>query len=215
MKIHATITRVLFPLMFSLMVSLFESLLVSCAQQGGQSSSNSSLESVGPTVELTQPPKPVLLVDLQRYAGTWYEIASYPQWFQRGCNCTRARYSKKDDGTIAVVNSCNRESVDGKYSVAEGTAVVQKDPAGSNSRLKVYFFLPWLRLFGGDYWIIGLDEEHRWAVVGDPSKKYLWILSRTPSLDDAELRRGKSVIESNGLDLTALQWTVQKGCVYP
>ena len=132
MKIHATMTRVLFLLIVSLMVSLFESLFVSCAQQGGQSSSNFSLESVGPTVELTQPPKPMLLVDLQRYAGTWYEIASYPQWFQRGCNCTRARYRKKDDGTIAVVNSCNRESVDGKYSVAEGTAVVQKDPAGSN-----------------------------------------------------------------------------------
>lgn len=200
---------------FSWMVAFVGCLIVSCAQQGGQRSSTSRMESVGPAVESTQRPKPVSHVDLQRYSGTWYEIASYPQWFQRGCHCTRARYSKNDDGTIAVVNSCNRESVDGKYSVAEGTAVVQKDPAGSNSQLKVYFFLPWLRLFGGDYWIIGLDEEYRWAVVGDPSKKYLWILSRTPILEDAELRRAKSVIESNGLDLAPLQWTVQTGCVYP
>ncbi len=164
-----------------------------------------------------QPVRPVEYVDLERYAGTWYDVGSYPQRFQRGCHCTRARYAKNDDGTVAVVNSCNRDSVSGRYSVARATAVVQPDAAsdGSNSRLKVYFFLPWLRLFGGDYWIIGLDEDYRWAVISEPSRKYLWILSRTPVLDPVEMERAKAVIVENGLDLARLQWTVQAGCSYP
>jgi apolipoprotein D and lipocalin family protein len=167
--------------------------------------------------QLDQPVRPVEHVDLDRYAGTWYDVGSYPQRFQRGCHCTRARYTKNDDGTIAVVNSCNRDSVGGRYSVARATGVVQPDAVsdGSNSRLKVYFFLPWLRLFGGDYWIVGLDEEYRWAVVSEPSRKYLWILSRTPVLDPVEMERAKSVIVENGLDLSRLQWTVQVGCSYP
>lgn len=171
----------------------------------------------GETTQNDQPVRPVDHVDLGRYAGTWYDVASYPQRFQRGCHCTRARYSKNDDGTIAVVNSCNRDSVSGRYSVAKATAVVQPDALndGSNSRLKVYFFLPWLRLFGGDYWVIGLDEDYRWAVVSEPSRKYLWILSRTPVLDPVEMERAKAVIVENGLDLSRLQWTIQAGCSYP
>lgn len=168
-----------------------------------------------PAIAMASGPVPVPRVDLDRYTGTWYEIASYPQWFQRGCHCTRARYSKNDDGTIDVLNSCNRESVTGKYSTANGTAVVQPDDNGSNARLKVYFFLPRLRLFGGDYWVIGLDEDYRWAVVSEPREKYLWILSRTPELPDAELEKAKEVIRSNGLDLNMLEWTTQAGCNYP
>ncbi len=160
-------------------------------------------------------PVPVSRVDLDRYVGTWYEIASYPQWFQRGCHCTRARYSKNEDGTISVLNSCNRDSTDGKYSTANGTAVVQNDATNSNARLKVFFFLPWLRLFGGDYWIIGLDDEYRWAVVSEPSQKYLWILSRTPEMPGDQLDRARKVIRDNGLDLEMLNWTEQKGCAYP
>jgi apolipoprotein D and lipocalin family protein len=157
----------------------------------------------------------VAKVELSKYVGTWYEIGSYPHWFQRGCHCTRARYSQNADGTIRVVNSCNKNAVNGKYTVAEGTAVVQSDATDSNARLKVYFFLPWLRLFGGDYWIIGLDPNYQWAVVGEPSKNYLWILSRNPTLPEADLEKAKQAITSNGLDLSRIVWAKQDGCTYP
>lgn len=171
----------------------------------------------GAAVTGANPVRPVPFVDLDRYSGIWYDIGSFPQRFQRGCHCTRARYSKNEDGTINVVNSCNRDSISGRLTVAEGTAVVVPEAVqdGSWSRLKVYFFLPWLRWFGGDYWIIGLDEDYRWAVVSEPSRKYLWILSRTPVLQAAELERAKKAIVDNGLDIAGIQWTPQAGCQYP
>jgi apolipoprotein D and lipocalin family protein len=115
-------------------------------------------------------------VDLNRYVGTWYEIARYPNRFQRDCRSnTTAEYTLRKDGKIQVVNSCDQ--ADGKRKSARGTAkIVDKR---TNARLKVSFFWP----FYGDYWVIGLDPEYRYAVVGEPSRKYLWILSRTPEMD--------------------------------
>ncbi|MBZ5544262.1 MAG: lipocalin family protein [Acidobacteriia bacterium] len=123
------------------------------------------------------PLRTVSHVDLTRYVGTWYEIASYPQRFQKGCTATAAVYTLRDDGMIEVVNRCNRDSLDGRETIARGRARII-DPQ-TNAKLKVSFFWP----FWGDYWIIDLDPGYRYAVVGHPKRKYLWILSRTPEMD--------------------------------
>ncbi|RNC67805.1 MAG: hypothetical protein ED859_13015 [Desulfuromonadales bacterium] len=117
-------------------------------------------------------------VDLKRYAGIWYEIARYPNSFQKGCLGSTASYTLRDDGEIDVVNSC-RDAEDGRTRRVEGRAWVV-DPA-TNARLKVSFFWP----FRGDYWIIDLGPAYEYAVVGTPNRKYLWVLSRTPVMDDA------------------------------
>ncbi len=125
--------------------------------------------------------KTVDYVDLKKYTGLWYEIAKIPNSFQNQCvKGATAKYTLKEDGEIAVVNSCIDE--DGEVDDADGIArVVDKN---SNAKLEVSFvsFLGW-RPFWGDYWVIGLDENYKWAIVGTPSRKYGWILSRTPQLD--------------------------------
>lgn len=116
-------------------------------------------------------------VNLERYLGTWYEIASYPQRWQEGCTATTATYTLRSDGEIDVLNKCRKGSLDGPEDAAEGRArVVDRT---SNAKLEVSFFWP----FWGDYWIIDLGPDYEYAVVGHPSRDYLWILSRTPTLD--------------------------------
>lgn len=118
-------------------------------------------------------------VDLGRYLGTWYEIASIPQRFTKGCTATKATYSMRPDGDIRVVNECRKGSPTGELSVAEGKAwVVDKT---TNARLKVSFFWP----FSGDYWIIELGSDYEYAVVGHPNREYFWLLSRTRQVDEA------------------------------
>lgn len=129
------------------------------------------------------PNVPVAGVDLTRYAGTWYEQAHLPMFFQRKCVAdTTAHYSLDADGTIAVVNRCRK--ADGSFSEAHGVA---RKVGGRSSTLEVRFapeWLSWLPMVWGDYWVIALDEvEYRWAMVGAPDADYLWILSRTPQLD--------------------------------
>jgi len=125
-------------------------------------------------------PQTVAQVDLERYVGKWYEIARYDNRFQKDCVASTAEYVFRPDGKIEVINRCRKETVDGKLKESRGKAwVVDKT---SNARLKVQFFWP----FSGDYWIIDLDEEnYSYAVVGHPSRKYLWVLARTPQLDEA------------------------------
>lgn len=131
----------------------------------------------GASAAETKPLATVDSVDLQRYLGTWYEIASFPQSFQKGCHCTTAEYSIEKD-YVRVVNTCRKDSADGKISQARGKAFVVK--GSNNAKLRVQFFWP----FRGDYWIIDLAADYSFAVVGDPSRKYLWILSRTPQMDE-------------------------------
>ena len=115
-------------------------------------------------------------VDLQRYLGTWYEIARYPNRFERSCDSdTTAQYSFRQDGKIEVVNACRK--LNGRTKSVRGVAKVV-DPE-TNAKLKVTFFWP----FSGDYWVLVLDPEYRYSVVGEPRRKYLWVLSRTPRLD--------------------------------
>jgi apolipoprotein D and lipocalin family protein len=142
-------------------------------------------------------------VDLKKYAGKWYEIASFPQRFEKGCHCTTAEYTPTEDGTIIVENRCNRDSINGKQSYIKGKAFVEKD--SGNAKLKVQFFWP----FKGKYWIIDLANDYSYAVVSHPNKKYLWILSRTPKMGDVIYRQIIARLEEKGFDLTKLRVTPQ------
>jgi apolipoprotein D and lipocalin family protein len=144
-------------------------------------------------------------VDLQRYLGTWYEIATIPQRFQKGCVGVTAEYSLRPNGDVQVVNTCIKETLDGEVRTARGKArVVDKT---TNAKLKVSFFWP----FWGAYWIIGLDADYQWAIVGHPSRKYLWILSRTPQIDDALYGALLQLIADKGYDLARIMKTLQPG----
>lgn len=145
----------------------------------------------------------VRYVDLNRYAGKWYEIASFPQRFQKGCHCTTAEYTPTDKGYIIVENRCNRDSVTGKPSYIKGKAFV--DENSGNSKLKVQFFWP----FKGKYWIIDLADDYSYAVVGHPNREYLWILSRTPFMDETVYQQIVSRIKEKGFDVSKLQRTEQ------
>jgi apolipoprotein D and lipocalin family protein len=145
------------------------------------------------------PVRSVGQVDLARYVGKWYEIAAFPMYFQRQCiGDTTAEYALRSDGDIAVVNRCRTE--DG-FDEAVGRAWVV-DGSG-NARLKVSFFWP----FRADYWILGLDDDYRWAVVGNPNRKYLWVLARTPRLPQDQLDRALEAAAQQGFDLEALKYT--------
>jgi apolipoprotein D and lipocalin family protein len=115
-------------------------------------------------------------VELPRYLGTWYEIASFPQSFQKGCTATTATYSLRSDGEIDVLNRCRKHRLDGVENQALGRARVVDTV--TNARLEVSFFRP----FWGGYWIIDLGNDYQYAVVGHPGRDYLWILSRTPTM---------------------------------
>jgi apolipoprotein D and lipocalin family protein len=143
-------------------------------------------------------------IDLARYAGRWYEIASFPHYFQRGCFATAASYSLMDDGRVRVVNECRDGSLDGELRRAEGVAWLA-DPESPEAKLKVQFFWP----FRGNYWVIELDPSYRYAVVGEPSRDYLWILSREPTLEPLLYERLLARIEAHGYDSTRLVRTAQ------
>lgn len=141
-------------------------------------------------------------VDVPRYMGVWYEIASFPKWFSKGCVNSQATYSLRSDGRVNVVNECNKGSADGRLSVAHATGRVVDEQ--TNAKLKVMFFWP----FEGDYWIIDLGQNYEYAVVSEPSRQSLWILSRTKVLDkpvlDDILHR---LVSEHGFDLSQLQYT--------
>ena len=145
----------------------------------------------------------VPFVDLKKYAGKWYEIASYPQRFQKGCHCTTAEYTLSEKGYVIVENRCNRDSVDGKQSYIKGKAFVESN--SGNAKLKVQFFWP----FKAKYWIIDLADDYSYAVVSHPNRKYLWILSRTPHMPEAIYTDILARLQKKGFDVTKLQVTVQ------
>jgi len=139
-------------------------------------------------------------VDLARYVGRWYEIASFPQTFQKGCTDSRAEYRIRPNGDVDVLNSCLRN---GRVDTAKGRAwVVDK---ATNAKLKVSFFWP----FRGDYWIIDLGKDYEYAVVSAPSMKYLWILSRTPQMEEHRYQEIVARLEDRGFDVAMLNRTSQ------
>ncbi|HEU4671057.1 MAG TPA: lipocalin family protein [Dyella sp.] len=132
------------------------------------------------------PNRPVQQLDLQRYLGQWHEIAHLPMFFQRKCIDTiTATYTLRPDGTLGVHNACRTAR---GMDASDGVARRVDDHSGA---LKVRFapaWLGWLPMVWADYWVIELDPGYRWAVVGSPSRKYLWVLSRTPRMDAATFR---------------------------
>lgn len=135
-------------------------------------------------------------VDLERYAGVWYEISSFPIRPVKGCRCVTATYGLTDKGYVTVLNRCIRN---GKESSIEGKAFI-KDP-NTNAKLSVQFFWP----FRGKYWIIELDDNYQYAAVGHPNRNYLWILSRTPQMDPAVYEDLRERVKAKGFDLSRLR----------
>lgn len=142
-------------------------------------------------------------VDIERYMGVWYEIAKYPNRFEQGCYAVTAEYSLREDGTVRVFNVCRdsdgatvKRTIEGFARVADTT---------TNAKLTVYFFFP----FGAPYWIIDLDEDYQYAVVGEPSRRFLWILSRTPALDERTYAGILERLPAKGYDPARLEMMAQ------
>lgn len=142
-------------------------------------------------------------LSIEKYVGTWYEIARYDHSFERNLVGVTATYSLKEDGMIKVVNAGYKNTLDGKYSSSEGKAKVPNPPEG---KLKVSFF--WI--FYGDYFVLDIDPKYQWAIVGSSSDKYLWILSRTPQLDDSVYNDLIDRISKRGYDASKLIKVPQK-----
>jgi len=152
--------------------------------------------------------KTIAALDVPRYLGTWYEIAKFPNWFQKKCvGNTKAVYTVKPDGNLRVLNSC--KTANGETSEAEGAA--RQIGAKDSPRLEVRFAPEWLSflpLVWGDYWVIDLDPQYQVAAVSDPRREYLWVLSRTPQLDpkvydDLLLRLKQQQFDVRKLELTS------------
>jgi len=142
-------------------------------------------------------------VDLARYVGSWYDIASFPQSFQRNCTGTTALYTIRSDGEVDVLNCCHKGSLTGKIGSALGRArIVDRT---TNAKLEVSFFRP----FWGDYWIIDLGPNYEYAVVGHPSRDYLWILSRTPTMDSSIYEGIIERLKDQYYDVARLSRTLQ------
>ncbi|KAJ9548636.1 hypothetical protein OSB04_021179 [Centaurea solstitialis] len=148
-------------------------------------------------------------VDLERYMGRWYEIASFPSFFQpkNGTN-TRATYTLNPDGTVHVLNETWS---DGKRDAIEGSAY-KADPKSDEAKLKVKFYVPpFLPIIPvtGNYWILYLDDDYQYALIGEPSRKYLWILSRQNHIDDEVYNRLVEKAKKEEYDVTKLKKTTQ------
>jgi apolipoprotein D and lipocalin family protein len=150
----------------------------------------------GPTPQL----ETVASVDLNRYSGRWYEIARYPNRFQKDCNGnTTADYKLLPDGKIEVINQCRKSG--GSLKAAKGEARIVD--GATNAKLEVRFapsFLSFLPFVWGDYWITDLGPNYEYSVVGSPDRKYLWILARQPRLDEATYARILERAATRGFD---------------
>jgi len=156
--------------------------------------------------EMQNEPKVVKNVDLRKYAGLWYEIAKIPNRFQKHCKRgTTAQYKLLENGKIEVINSCIDK--DGEKDASEGIAQIVD--VSSNAKLEVSFVsILGINLFWGDYWIIGLDSNYEYAVIGTPTRKYGWILSRTPKLSDEKLKETFEILRSQGYDTNKFEMSV-------
>lgn len=164
-------------------------LLAACASAGGKSGN-------------AQVPQPARPVELERYLGRWYEFARYENRFERNCEAVTADYRLRDDGLIGVTNACREGGLSGPVKVSEGKAKVVDGSA--NAKLKVSFFGPF---YVGRYWVLDHADDYTWSIVGEPSGRYLWILTReaTPpaALRTALMERARSL----GYDITMLRET--------
>lgn len=156
-----------------------------------------------------RPLQPIESLAVPRYMGVWYEIAKFPNDFQKKCvGDTTATYNVGEDGRVQVVNRCR--TADGTSDVADGVA---RQLGGATSpKLKVRFapaFLSFIPMVWGDYWVIDLDEKYQLSAVSEPKREYLWILSRTPQVDPAEYAALLTRLTAQGLDVSKLVRTSQ------
>jgi apolipoprotein D and lipocalin family protein len=148
-------------------------------------------------------PQPAKPVDLQRYLGKWHELARYEAGFQKGCEAVTAEYSLTAPDRIKVVNSCRQDSVDGKARDAVGKAKIVE--GSNNAKLRVSFFGP----FYGDYWVLDRADDYSWAIIGEPSGRYLWLLHRQPSPGTTATQALAKRADELGYDTKLLRWTKQ------
>jgi apolipoprotein D and lipocalin family protein len=155
-------------------------------------------------VRESPPLEVVVQVNIDRYLGKWYEIARYPHWFEENCHAVTAEYERSEDGSLQVINRCREGGLQGDWKEAKGRAYVT-DPE-TNAKLEVTFFWP----FYGDYWIIALDDNYQWAVVSEPRRQHLWILSRRPEMDPHLYEAITTQLQEKGFDLSFLIRTSPK-----
>ena len=148
------------------------------------------------------PLQTVKKVDLQKYLGTWYEIARFEHFFEKDCKNVSANYSMMDEKTIQVINKCTKITTN-ESKEATGRAYAVDD---SNSKLKVSFFRP----FYGDYWILVLDKNYEYVLVGTPNREYLWILARDKTISPEIKNSILEKLPSLGFDSSKLLWTIQE-----
>ena len=146
-------------------------------------------------------PQPAKTVELDRYLGRWYEMARYEAPFQKDCEAVTADYSLREDGQIKVVNICRKGSVDGKLAQALGRAKVVDTATGA--KLKVSFFGP----FYGDYWVLDRSDDYSWSIVGEPSGRYLWILTRSAKPDAQTRADLEARVKTLGYDWSLVRIT--------
>ncbi|MGK0367477.1 MAG: apolipoprotein D and lipocalin family protein [Thermoproteota archaeon] len=170
---------------------LLVTIFISCSAMAG---GNSKLE----TVEN---------IDIQKYLGKWFEIARFEQRFQKDCEAVTAEYSLRRDGDLKVLNSCRQDSINGELKQSTGRAWI-KDKK-TNAKLRVQFFLKniKIKLLSGKYWVLALGENYEYSVVGDPSRKYLWILSRTPKMDSGLYDELVAIARGKGFEVKNLRVT--------
>ena len=156
------------------------------------------------------PLQPITSLDAARYMGTWYEIAKYPNSFQKKCaRNTRADYQAKPDGTVQVLNRC--VMADGQTTEALGAAR-QVGPADS-PKLQVRFAPAWLSflpMVWGNYWVIDLDPQYQLVAVSEPEREYLWVLSRTPKVEPAAYQALLARLAQRGFNMTRLELSPQE-----
>jgi apolipoprotein D and lipocalin family protein len=169
------------------------------------------LKNQSKSTEIFEDVQTVPFVNLEKYLGRWYEVASIPQTFQKKCvKNTQANYEvDENSGYIVVNNTCTE--TDGYIKTAEGRARIENEE--SQAELKVTFvkLINWVFTFGGDYWVIGLQRDYQWAVVGHPSREYAWILSRDPNMSKRSLRAAHTILVKNGYDTCTLLVSIQDG----
>ena len=139
-------------------------------------------------------------LDVPRYMGKWFEIARYPNWFQKKCvSDSSAEYSIRPDGRVQVVNRCRQ----GNGEMKEAVGIARQIGGSNSAKLKVSFVHPWLSFIPavwGDYWLIDLDSQYQLVAVSEPSRNYLWILARTPTIDQKNYAALLGRLKSKGFD---------------
>ncbi|MFZ4542291.1 MAG: lipocalin family protein [Rickettsiales bacterium] len=149
-------------------------------------------------------PQPAKAIDLTQYLGRWFEIARYENGFEKGCEGVTADYTAREDGLIGILNTCRKDTLDGVVSTADGKAKIVE--GSNNAKLKVSFFGPF---YVGDYWVLDRADDYSWSIVGEPSGRYLWILSRKPVLADKQMGMLITKVKAMGYDTSLIYYPKQ------